>query len=143
MGRALAERAAMSGSQLRVSLRKCPSPAESLTKARLAVRGTSPWQPAVSGAGLAFQGSQPQADAPLPPACRQVVREHWEGQSPQRLEDTVWSQHIPGTSHRPAAPGTGNGDGPFQALPDAGAGWVPQSQGLGHISGTHTAAGGV
>lgn len=58
--------------------------------------------------GSRFQGSQPQADAPLPPACRQVVREHWERQSPQRLEDAVRSQHIPGTAHCPAAaPGWG------------------------------------
>lgn len=48
-------------SPLQVSLTKCPPPAESPA----VVLTTSPWQPAMSGVGLAFQGSEPRADVPF------------------------------------------------------------------------------
>lgn len=49
---------------------------------------------------------------PLPPSRRQVVREHWEGQPPQCLEDPVRSQHIPGTARHPSARNSAQSWGP-------------------------------
>lgn len=53
-------------SPLQVSLTKCPLPAESPAVAHT----TSPWQPAMSGVGLAFQGREPRADVDVPFATR-------------------------------------------------------------------------